>query len=208
MDDSPAEPEEVPEEVLLLVKPELQPGERLLWASRAGAASPSTAYSPALASWIWFFVFASTSVGCLTAIPWAAGPQPAGKGDPLVILGLVTGTCALLLVIAFLQRIFSQRSERRKLVGQVYALTDRRAMIWVPGVKSTVAVHTFQRGTIRGEDLHRIQYPNGSGDFSFRASHRLPRASLASPRSVGSRNWSGGSWSSRVKAPTASWNQT
>ncbi len=36
MDDwSPPEPDDLPEELIHLVKPELQPGERLLWASAA-----------------------------------------------------------------------------------------------------------------------------------------------------------------------------
>ena len=69
--------------------------------------------------------------------------------------------------IFFVGNFFTKGNERRKLAGQVYALTDRRAVIWVPAERSAVAVHTFQRGAIDGKALHRVQYPDGSGDVLF-----------------------------------------
>jgi hypothetical protein len=101
-------------------------------------------------------------------LPWATNPGREGIGGPLFVFGLISGIIAFFFVIGFLHGIFSRRVERWKIVGQVYALTDRRAVIWVPQAKSAISVNTFQRGTIRGTDLRRVQYPDGSGDVSFR----------------------------------------
>jgi hypothetical protein len=173
-DQSPPEPDDLPEELIHLVKPELQPGERLLWASRAGAGSPSPGYRPSWAALTWFFGFAAVSVGCIVALPPMVNGNRDGAGAALAVIALVSGVIALFFIVGFLSTFFSRRSERRKLEGQVYALTDRRAIIWVPAERSAVSVHTFQRGTIKGEDLHRIQYPDGSGDVTFRFAYQQP----------------------------------
>jgi hypothetical protein len=179
MDDrSPPEPVDLPEDLIHLVKPELQPGERLLWASHAGAGSPSTVSAPSWAPWIWFLGFASVSLGCLVAVPIATHRAREGPDAVLAILGLLSGVIAFFFVIGFLGNFFSRRAERRKLKGQVYALTDRRGVIWMPEARSAVSVHTFQRGTIKGTDLHRVQYPDGSGDVLFRVSHQQPSGFL------------------------------
>ena len=168
MDDwSPPEPDDLPEDLIHLVKPELQPGERLLWASRAGVTSLSPAYRPSWGALTWFFGFAAVGVGCLAALPAAANARLEGPGAALLFIGLVSGVITYFFIVGFLGGFFSKRSERRKLEGQVYALSGRRAVIGMPAERSAVTVHTFQRGTIKGENLHRVQYPDGSGDVLF-----------------------------------------
>jgi hypothetical protein len=165
MDDrSPPEPDDLPEELIHLVKPELQPGERLLWASRAGVGSPSNAYRPTWGALTWFFGFAAVSIGCIVALPPMVNNNRDGPGAALAVIALVSGVVAFFFIVGFVGGFFSKRARRRKLEGQVYALTDRRAVIWEPLARSAVSVHTYQRGTIKGEALRRIQYPDGSGD--------------------------------------------
>jgi hypothetical protein len=170
MDDlSPPEPVDLPEDLIHLVKPELQPGERLLWASRAGA--PSMEVWPSKVAWIWFFGLASVAVSCLASMP-AGANRLEGPGSGLAVVGLFAGLIAFIMLIYFAGNFSSKRSERSKLAGQFYALTDRRAVIWMPtGRSAAVSVHTYQRGTIKGEALHRVQYPDGSGDVLFQGSY-------------------------------------
>ena len=171
MNESPPEPEEL----VPLVKPELQPGERLLWASRALAGSPSTIAMPTTGLWIWFLGIASVGVGCFAVLPRSAD-RPSQSPDILIgIIGVLSVIAAILMAVGFVSNLVGQWSDRWKVAGQSYALTDRRAMIWVPQARGAVSVHTFQRGTIKGQDLHRIQYPDGSGDVLFRsASFQTP----------------------------------
>ena len=167
----PPEPDTLPEELIHLVKPELQPGERLLWTSRAGAGAPSTALWPSSwSAWIWFFGFVAVGVCCLGL----SNNQRPGVDGLLAAIGVLSEITALFFVVGFVSNCFSRWDERRKMTGQVYALTDRRAVIWAPAKRSAVSVHTFQRGTIRAEVLHRVQYPDGSGDISFRVSYQEP----------------------------------
>ena len=52
-------------------------------------------------------------------------------------------------------------------------------MIWVPiGRSVAMKVHTFTRGSIKGQELHRVQYPDGSGDLFFRNEFLQPAGYL------------------------------
>ena len=163
------EADDISEDLTHLIKPELQPGERLLWASRAGLGPGSNPAStwPSKPALIWFFGFLTASIGCFAAIPMVANRRPDGPEAGLAVLGIFAGIIAFFFAVFFVGNFFSKQKEREKLAGQVYALTDRRAVIWVPAERSAVAVHTFQRGTLKGEQLHRVEYPDGSGDVLF-----------------------------------------
>jgi len=59
-----------------------------------------------------------------------------------------------------------RRTEIARTGGTLYALTDRRAIIWVPeDRRGTVAVHSFRPGQVGR--VHRIERPDGSGDVIF-----------------------------------------
>ncbi len=168
MDDrSPFELDALPEELLHLVKPELQPGERLLWASSAGTAANLGSPWPSKIPLTWFFGLLTASVVGLSAVPLGAGRGQDPSEGGFLVIGTVAGTIAFFFAVFFVGNFFSKTKDRARLAGQVYALTDRRAMIWVPGGRSAVAVYTFQQGTIGGNELHRVQYPDGSGDVLF-----------------------------------------
>jgi hypothetical protein len=186
MDDRSApEPVDLPEDLIHLVKPELQPGERLLWASHAGAGSPSTISWPSWSLWIWFFGIIAIGLGCFAALPSSAKGHLEGTEVLLATVAILSAVVAILFVVGFFGSVAGKLTERKIARAQSYALTDRRAMIWVPQpgqwvprAGRAVSVHTFQRGTIKGEDLHRVQYPDGSGDVLFRVSYQQPSGFL------------------------------
>ncbi len=158
-------PEALPEELLGLVKPELQPGERLLWAATALPRPPSVIRSPVRAS-IFTAISFSTSAGAFYLI---FGPT---RPKFLSVEGLLCG----LGVIAFVSGLFSafivacaaldKWSPSGRLALNTYALTDRRAIIWVPQSSlNAVEVHAFARGSFK--TIHRLEYPDGSGSVRF-----------------------------------------
>jgi hypothetical protein len=54
----------------------------------------------------------------------------------------------------------------RKAAGKlVYALTDRRAIIFRTGLRNTITVRSFESSTLT--DLTRTERPDGSGDLIF-----------------------------------------
>jgi len=150
------------------VKSELEPGERLLWCGQPTRESPR--------SNTWFLVWGViAALSLLAAVASFAAysrdtrPDPAPRGDipPLVGGGLAafvfSGVITLLLAVA----VGHRKSERVKKSGTLYALTDRRAIIWVPETsRGAVAVYTLVRGSVA--NVHRVEYPDGSGDVLLR----------------------------------------
>ena len=48
----------------------------------------------------------------------------------------------------------------------LYAVTDRRAIIWIPmRYLDALEIHSFDRGRVA--KIHRMEYPDGSGDVYF-----------------------------------------
>jgi hypothetical protein len=130
---------------------ELEPGERLVWAARPKA---------------------GTGVGCglkailiLGILPTAAGAglilwAVQGRPDEFVAVGVV-----LIAVGAFLTVVttWANRINRRMREGTLYALTDRRAITWVPEYPAKVAVKSFYPPDLRS--VYRKESPDGSGDL-------------------------------------------
>jgi hypothetical protein len=133
---SPHEPDPLPEELIQLVKPELQPGERLLWAASALAG------------------FGPYRQQLLSIEPFLLS-----FGVIAMIVGLISGVVT---IYASADRWW----EHGQHVSNTYALTNRRAIIWIPQKGSkAVEVHSFARGSIKG--IHRLEYPDGSGSVRF-----------------------------------------
>jgi hypothetical protein len=157
--------DDTPEELLGLVKPELQPGERLLWASRARERPPSFIPTPIRSS-----AFAVLSFGTSAATAYLMfGPlRPRfERVDGLVTgIGLLAFVAGLIAAFVAFCTFLNKWWPRGLIPCTIYALTDRRAIIWVPqrGIKA-VEVHTYTRGSVRS--IHRLEYPDGSGSVRF-----------------------------------------
>lgn len=59
-----------------------------------------------------------------------------------------------------------ERCFRARRVGTLFALTDRRAIVWHPGrSRGGVEVYSFPLGSL--DSVHRLEKPDGSGDLAF-----------------------------------------
>lgn len=153
------------EEKLNLIKPELSPGKRLL---RAGCAPPGQFGLPGIATSIKIALWAGGIwIACALLLAAAFGAFGNGLRTAetfLVLSGLISGIVGLSTVIGALSSALSGWSERRGLKGRMYALTDRRAIFWVPvtGTAGT-EIHSLSRGAV--DSVSRVEYPDGSGDM-------------------------------------------
>ncbi len=163
------EPEPLAEGLAGLVKPELQPGERLLWAGAEGDRPSGIARTPASAL-LWIV----TSFGLSSATFYAElgplrGRFPRFDGL-LFLVGVVSGLVGVVTSLVWLGAHVDRWTGRHRALRRTYALTDRRAIIWVPRRTSTaVEVFAFHRGSIK--NLNRVEFPDGSGDVRFGNPH-------------------------------------
>lgn len=160
------ESESMPEEILVLVKPELRPGERLLWAGRGrprgrGAApNANPLIAPLFAVGLCFLggVLFAAHLG-------AFGKIFKDRGDEglALMFGLLASGLGLVVGIGSAGGWWLRRSSRARPRESLYALTDRRAITWQPeGRSDAIAVRSYTRGKFK--DVHRVEYPDGTGD--------------------------------------------
>jgi hypothetical protein len=157
--------EALSEELLGFVKPELRPGERLLWAATEQARPPDSGRPPWVVTYV-AFGFVGFGLALFYAI---FGPlrQRLLIGESLIIMtGLVASLVGIIAALiaggCWLDRWVNVGGPSMKM----YALTDSRALIWVPQkATGAVEVHTIARGSIKA--IHRLEYPDGSGDVKF-----------------------------------------
>ncbi len=150
------------DELSALVKGELQPGERVLWAGR----SRPPWKGPGVGS----FLVGVVVVICLgfgaVNLAYGFGRPRFQPDDGSIFLGSSFCVIGSLLGIGLIGSTLNRRAERRQSASVCYAVTGRRAIIWVPEAKSdSVRVHTFPAGQIR--NIVRVQRPDGSGDLEF-----------------------------------------
>jgi len=162
-----AERIEIPEDLLAWIKPELEPGERLVWASRADRGSSPRGWRGhrAGAAWAagWLAVGIASIVGSFRSSAWA---RQAEAG--LTAIGIIFGTVGMLLGFGTLASLVGAVRERRLRGRRFYALTDRRAIVWSPVAGSdAVTVHVYPRGSIRPEQIERTQFPDGGGTLAI-----------------------------------------
>ena len=176
MDDAtPPDFKPISEDVLLLVKPDLRAGERLLWAARSSVDAWAARDAERSAMWVVVAAFAGVGGLCLGSIPIVHGSWKAGLNSGVFVVGVIALIVASFVVVGIVASRVESSEERRSIRGQVYALTDRRAIIYVPDIRTgALAVHTISKGTIKVEDVHRVQYPDGSGDVAFRGGSSAP----------------------------------
>lgn len=164
-----------PEPLLELIKPELKPGERLLWASRSDRPSPTEVGRAKPSGWM-----AGLALGVVGLAFFAFGVAVSRftrsqASDFFAAIGIALGLfSAVILSCTTVGAVWRTWARSRSSV-RMYALTDARALIWDPMPRSSaVVVHTFPKGTIRAENLRRLQFPDGSGDVLFRNLYESP----------------------------------
>jgi hypothetical protein len=172
MDDwSPPEADALPEELVGFVKPELQPCERLLWAATQQP-RPTRDGRPPWTSSYYAAAFIGLSLALFFVIFGPLRQRFLMAEEAIILVGLITA------IVGIIAGIIAVGCWVERWVGgwrsylKMYALTDRRAVIWVPQSDSgAVEVHTMARGTI--SSVSRLEYPDGSGDVNFLAAASL-----------------------------------
>src|SRR5262249_847642 len=96
--------------------------------------------------------------------------------DSTVPLGIFLCLIGGVTMIATLANWNNRRVQRRRQENVCYAVTDRRAVMWIPEPKSdAVRVLSVPGGQIK--NLERVERPDGSGNLEFpwpRHSRQLP----------------------------------
>ena len=157
---------EPPEPISAWVKPELEPGERLLWAGspidagRVGRIVYPTAV-------VWVIGLGSLSAACgWMFCNYQDRLMALGFDAPVAITGFFAGLVAFFAFLGLLSQGWSRGEERRRIIHQTYAITDRRVIVWQPSPGSqAVEIRSFPRGMVKS--IRRLQQPDGSGDVLF-----------------------------------------
>src|SRR5436305_822720 len=113
------DPGDWPEDLNELIKPELAPGERMLWAGRVKGRS-SSGYA---VSAIWAAGFLLISVVCFAAFLGALGPR-LSRVEPSGPAGLLAGIIGLIILISMAGSWVSGTSGKSIVRQKSYALTD------------------------------------------------------------------------------------
>jgi hypothetical protein len=163
-----AEPElgvvEIPDDLIARVKPELRPGERLVWAGRPVRVPPVSAENLSWAAgclglgYLLTAFFLSLFFG--VAATWIE-PLEIYKG-----LGSIFAALSGFATICWTGGGISDLIERRRARRESYALTDQRALLWQPG-ESRGAMQFFSHDRGHFDRIHREERPDGSGDLHF-----------------------------------------
>ncbi len=155
--------DELGEEAVARIKSELDPGERLLWAVRPHSKTVAISWGfPAagLIAAIFFFlgfVFLRLS--------FQAGLAP---NEKVVVPGIICWALACFIVLGMIVNRRERQTQASRRDNSLYALTDRRAIAWLPHIKrgamEVISIH-------KGECLRlsRVEYPDGTGDVLFQS---------------------------------------
>ena len=151
------------DELRARVKSELEPGERLLWTSRA---VPSPAPIGA-GYWIASAIARGLLFLGLGAIAFALGePRPFSHKDSTMPLGLFLCGGGSILLAVTMGVWWNRRVELRRKANICYAITDRRAIAWLPEPQpDAVRVISLRRGRIK--NVERVERSDGSGNLEF-----------------------------------------
>jgi hypothetical protein len=153
------------------IKAELEPGERLLWAS------PS---NPPPEPFGWAYLFFGSIAGLLFFLGTAAIADAIGRfgrrppEQSTLVSGLVFYGFAGVVVISLIASRIKSRIDRHAAANVLYALTDRRVISWVPDTQAGgVRVRSLPRGHIL--DVVRVERSDGSGKIEFACSEPAAR---------------------------------
>lgn len=140
---------------------ELAPSERLIWSGRPIPKSRGDRRAVVLFA-VPALGLAAGAAGCYAL--WLA---TADIGDDFLrcLAGGFYGASIYAMVLSVVAG-FVERYVRARRVGTLYALTDRRAILWRPGRRrGGVQVHSFPLDSVG--PVHRVESADGSGDLVF-----------------------------------------
>ena len=153
------------------IEAELAPGERLLWAAQPDPKRPRGARRSRASTWVWAMGWTALALICLPG-SLVASSHLGTRYEALGVLGVVLGAPAAVAAFLVFVHLVADRTKNgpieARLLGELYALTDRRALIWQPVENArAVSLHQYPRGDVLPKDIERIEYPDGSGDLRF-----------------------------------------
>lgn len=142
------------------VKSELDPDERLLWVGR-----PVRLPTRSGCFWYGVAVVVIALAVVLFALLGTAGIAPRER-DMVQSAGVGALIVALLTAAGTTSGWLARRKATSEFAQRLYALTNRRAIVWLPArPRGAVRVVSIPRGKVR--TVHRIEFPDGSGDVIF-----------------------------------------
>lgn len=157
--------DDLPDDLRGRVKAELEPGERLLWAEKAGRNAWDSA-----TNYVGLLTFSAGFLGlcvvCMVAFFGPLAGRLRGIENLLFAAGVGAGFIAFCLLASVVGTLgsWSWRLLKRGRFGPTYyALTDRRAIAWTP-VPDSEAVTVCSYPRRRSGRVQRVEYPDGSGD--------------------------------------------
>lgn len=165
----PIEPEPYPDEWLARIKPELEPGERLLW---AGQSVPRSEFSGRKVASIWATGFVLVSVTGFAGLFGALGVRIHSIDSALATIGVFSAVIAFFIFVGVAINILESGFRPGKFQRNLYALTNERAILWEP-TGNAVTVLSIPKRKIKG--THRVEYPDGAGTVFFEESSHSTR---------------------------------
>jgi hypothetical protein len=161
---------EVSDDLLVRIKAELEPGERLLWVGRSDPPPERFGWGYLLFGTIASFFFLLGSAAIADALG-RFGRRPPEQST--MAAGLAFYGVAGVIVISVIASQIKSRADRRAAANVSYAVTDRRVISWVPEWQmGGVRVMSLPRGEI--VDVMRVERPDGSGNLEFtRSEHAI-----------------------------------
>lgn len=165
---------EIPDDLRELIKPELRVGEKLIWAGRGGSRLNGTRRVLVGKLNVLLGGVGGLVVGSLLLAAHfsAFGKLQIKPSDEIALLlgGSIAVVVGFLLLVFFCGTWYTAIASNDLSRRPYYGLTDQRIILWEPtkdSDHSAIEVRSFARSRFR--DVHRKEYPDGSGDVVFDA---------------------------------------